>query len=92
VTYVRTQSGIAHSRSVSSPSADRRLHDRLTDLSARILRLEARREQLDTRLLELAETESSFAACRTLLRERAALANEIAELRLTIAALRDQAV
>jgi hypothetical protein len=76
---------------VSSPNADRRLHDCLTDLCAQVLRLEARREHLATRLFELAETESSLAARRPLLRERASLADEIAELRLTIAALREQA-
>jgi hypothetical protein len=68
------------------------MHDALTDLYAYVLLLEAEWYRLGVRLEELAASESTTSEClRQAARSRVEMAEELAALRETIAALRAQA-
>lgn len=69
---------------------NQRAYEALTDLSAYALTLDSERLGLDSRLNELAEIESSVAQRHALLRERDEISEDLAALRATIAALREQ--
>jgi hypothetical protein len=69
---------------------DPRVSDALTDLSTYALTLDVECHRLDHRLNELAQTESSAAERRALVRERDELAEELTALRGTITALSEQ--
>jgi chromosome segregation ATPase len=69
---------------------NQRAYEALTDLSAYALTLDSERLRLDSRLNELAEVDSSVEQRHALLRERDEISEELAALRATIAALREQ--
>ncbi|MGZ4217425.1 MAG: hypothetical protein ACXVHB_09340 [Solirubrobacteraceae bacterium] len=69
---------------------NQRAYEALTDLSAYALTLDSERLRLDSRLNELAEIDSSVEQRHVLLRERDEISEELAALRATITALREQ--
>ena len=69
---------------------NQRAYEALTDLSAYALTLDSERLRLDGRLNELAEIDSSVEQRHALLRERDEISEELAALRATITALREQ--
>lgn len=67
-----------------------RVSDALTDLIAYALNLDMEYQRLDRRAGELTQEECSVADLRSVLRERAELAEEVQEFRGAIAAFREQ--
>jgi hypothetical protein len=61
--------------------------DAITDLSAYALSLDAERDRLDGRVMELAAQESSTAERRAVVRERAEIDEELSAFRRIIRAL-----
>lgn len=70
--------------------SNHKAYEALTDLSAYALTLDSERLRLDSRLSELAEIDSSVQQRHALLLERDEISEELAALRATITALRDQ--
>lgn len=70
--------------------ANQKAYEALTDLSAYALTLDSERLRLDSRLSELTEIDSSVQQRQALLLEREEISEELAALRATITALRDQ--
>lgn len=69
---------------------NQRVHDALTDLAAYAINLDMEYHRLDKRVGQLTQEECSAADLRSVLRERADLAEELKEFRGAIAAFREQ--
>jgi hypothetical protein len=74
-------------RGPDAPVDDKRVDDAITDLSAYALSLDAERDRLDGRVMELAAQESSTAERRAVVRERAEIDEELSAFRRIIRAL-----
>jgi hypothetical protein len=75
----------------SVPGVDPRMHDALTDLYAYMLALDAERQRLGERVVELARSDAASPARVQLERRRTETREELEALRATIAALRAHA-
>ena len=75
---------------VVAGECDDRVNNALTDLSAYALTLDSERLRLDTRMRELARSESSLEERYALLCEHDEILDELAALRAAIGALREQ--
>ena len=69
---------------------NQRMSDALTDLVAYALKLDVEYDLLDRRVEELTREQGSAGDLRSLLRERAELAEEVEEFRGAIASFREQ--
>ena len=69
---------------------NQRVSDALTDLVAYALKLDVEYDLLDRRVEKLTREQGSAADLRSLLRERAELAEELEEFRGAIASFREQ--
>jgi hypothetical protein len=75
---------------VVAGECDDRVNNALTDLSAYALTLDSERLRIDTRMRELARSESSLEERYALLCEHDEILDELAALRAAIGALREQ--
>jgi DNA repair exonuclease SbcCD ATPase subunit len=75
---------------VVAAECDERVNNALTDLSAYALTLDSERLRLDTRMRELARSDSSVEERFALLREHDEILDELDALRAAINALREQ--